>query len=69
MTLDPVKAPDEPEYLEISFERGRPVALDGREFDSVTLVERLNAAGGRHANVGRYPGSCRPRPPSQLKSQ
>jgi argininosuccinate synthase len=52
LTLDPVKAPDEPEYLEISFERGRPVALDGREFDSVTLVERLNAAGGRHG-IGR----------------
>ena len=52
LTLDPVKAPSEPEYLEISFERGRPVALDGREVDSITLIERLNAAGGRHG-IGR----------------
>ncbi len=42
------KAPDKAEYLEIDFEAGLPVALEGRKIDGVKLIEQLNAAGGRH---------------------
>jgi argininosuccinate synthase len=51
-TGDPRTAPDEPEYLEIEFEEGRPVGLAGERLDPLTLMDRLNAAGGRHG-VGR----------------
>jgi argininosuccinate synthase len=51
-TADPRTAPDEPEYLEIDFEEGRPVGLDGEAADPLALMERLNATGGRHG-VGR----------------
>jgi argininosuccinate synthase len=51
-TVDPVDAPAEPEYLEVEFERGRPVGLNGRRLDGVPLIERLNEVGGRHG-VGR----------------
>jgi argininosuccinate synthase len=51
-TADPRSAPDEPEYVELEFEAGRPVALNGERLDPVALMERLNAAGGRHG-VGR----------------
>lgn len=46
------EAPDEPEYMEIHFERGIPVALDDEEMDGVTLINTLNARGGKHG-VGR----------------
>jgi len=45
-------APDEPAYIEISFERGMPAALDGDEIDGVALVERLNELAGKHG-IGR----------------
>src|SRR5436309_15069703 len=51
-TVDPVKASNEPEYIEIEFEHGRPVGLNGRRLDSVPLIERLNEVGGKHG-VGR----------------
>ncbi|HXG10463.1 MAG TPA: argininosuccinate synthase [Gemmataceae bacterium] len=51
-TVDPTQAPDEPEYIEIEFERGIPVGLNGQKLDGVPLIERLNQVGGRHG-VGR----------------
>ncbi len=51
-TADPAKAPNEPEYVEIEFELGRPVALDGKRLDGVPLIEELNLRGGKHG-VGR----------------
>ena len=51
-TTDPVKAPNEPQYLEVEFHEGRPVALNGEKMDGVPLLERLNEIGGRHG-VGR----------------
>jgi argininosuccinate synthase len=51
-TTDPGSAPDEPAILEISFEQGIPVALDGERLDPVTLVQRLSDLGGKHG-VGR----------------
>src|SRR5437764_2740323 len=51
-TVAPELAPDKPEYLEIAFERGDPVAVDGEHLPSATLLQRLNEIGGRHG-VGR----------------
>ena len=51
-TANPAQAPDEPTYVEIDFERGVPVALDGRRLDGVTLITRLNEIAGAHG-VGR----------------
>ncbi|MEQ6378370.1 argininosuccinate synthase [Bacillaceae bacterium S4-13-58] len=44
--------PDEAEYVEITFEEGVPVALNGEEMDLVPLIEELNLLGGKHG-VGR----------------
>ncbi len=52
LTVAPEKTPDDPQYLEIEFENGTPVALDGTKFDSVSLLEKLNTIGGEYG-VGR----------------
>lgn len=52
MTVSPAAAPDEPEYVEISFERGEPVALNDKALGPVALVEELNRVAGAHG-VGR----------------
>ncbi|HXX38177.1 MAG TPA: argininosuccinate synthase [bacterium] len=52
LTVDPTKAPDTPEYLEIGFDRGIPVSIDGKALDPVTLIETLNRCAGAHG-VGR----------------
>jgi argininosuccinate synthase len=44
----PEEAPDDPETLEISFEEGCPVALNGERLALVELIERTAALGGRH---------------------
>jgi argininosuccinate synthase len=51
-TTDPRQAPNDPEYLEIDFEHGRPVALNNKKLDGVPLLEQLNKVGGKHG-VGR----------------
>jgi argininosuccinate synthase len=51
-TVDPAKAPNEPAYVTIDFEHGRPTGLDGKPMDGVPLIERLNKLGGEHG-VGR----------------
>ncbi len=51
-TVDPRRAPDEPEYVEITFERGDPVAVDGERLSPAALLARLNEIAGRHG-VGR----------------
>ena len=51
-TVDPVKAPDEPEYIEIEFKHGIPTALNGKATDGAPLIEQLNKIGGKHG-VGR----------------
>ena len=52
LTVDPATAPDDPEYVEIGFDAGTPVALDGRRLDPVELVASLNTRAGAHG-VGR----------------
>jgi argininosuccinate synthase len=51
-TVDPAKAPNEPAFVTIDFEQGRPVALDGVPTDGVPLIDKLNKLGGAHG-VGR----------------
>jgi argininosuccinate synthase len=51
-TKSVAEAPDKPGYVEIGFEKGMPVALDGRELDPVSLVKRLHEQAGEHG-VGR----------------
>lgn len=51
-TIDPLKAPNEPAYLEIEFEHGIPMGLNGQKMDGVPLLEKLNELGGKHG-VGR----------------
>ncbi len=52
MTTDPEDAPDEPEYVEVSFHEGVPVALNGERLAPVPLLERANEIAGRHG-IGR----------------
>jgi argininosuccinate synthase len=52
LTRSPQKAPEKSEAVEIAFERGVPVAVNGQKLDAVTLVELLNEIGGRNA-IGR----------------
>jgi argininosuccinate synthase len=51
-TKSPAAAPNKPVYVEIAFERGIPLSLDGQEMGGVALVDRLNALAGEHG-VGR----------------
>jgi len=51
-TKSPAEAPDDAAYVEIGFEAGLPVSLDGEAIEPVTLVKRLNALAGEHG-VGR----------------
>ncbi|MDQ6835821.1 MAG: argininosuccinate synthase [Actinomycetota bacterium] len=44
----PELAPDQPELLEVEFERGVPVALGSERLDPVALIERAGAIGARH---------------------
>ncbi len=46
------QAPDEPAYVEISFEQGLPVAIDGEQMPGTAMISHLNALTGSHG-VGR----------------
>src|SRR5690606_19604462 len=52
MTNAPEDAPDRPQYIEIGFEKGYPVTLDGEALSPVKMLEALNEIGGLHA-IGR----------------
>jgi argininosuccinate synthase len=52
LTTSPEQAPDEPAYVEIGFEQGFPVSLDGVSLGPIELLSRLNRLGGAHG-VGR----------------
>ena len=52
LSVDPELAPDEPLYLEMSFERGNCVAVDGRAGSPAEIIRRLNEVAGRHG-IGR----------------
>lgn len=46
MGVSPEKAPDQPCYVTIHFEKGVPTAIDGKEMDGVSIVKKLNELGG-----------------------
>ncbi|WP_461829689.1 argininosuccinate synthase [Aquifex sp.] len=53
ITTSPEKAPEEPEYVTVGFEKGRPVQLNGETYRSLAeLLEKLNELGAKHG-VGR----------------
>jgi argininosuccinate synthase len=52
LTVSPEKAPDQPEIIEIGFEAGVPVSLNGKPVGPVEMVETLNILGGKHG-IGR----------------
>ena len=52
LTVAPEDAPHEAEYVEIGFEAGYPVSVNGKRLGPVALLERLNAIGARHG-IGR----------------
>lgn len=52
LSVSPMQAPDTPEYVEIDFEAGTPVAVNGERLSPAALLTKLNELGGRHG-VGR----------------
>jgi len=51
-TVSPQNAPDEPEYIEIGYEAGDPVSLNGKTLSPAVMLEQLNNIAGRHG-IGR----------------
>ena len=52
LTAAPEEAPDQPRTVEVEFESGTPVGLDGRRLAAAELVEQANRIGGEHG-IGR----------------
>ncbi len=48
LSVPPTKAPDEPKYVTIGFEKGEPVSIDGERLAPRPLVEKLNEIGGAY---------------------
>ncbi|GHG15875.1 argininosuccinate synthase [Paracoccus sp. KCTC 42845] len=51
-TVNPEDAPDAPEFIEVTFERGDAVAINGEALSPATILTRLNELGGKHG-IGR----------------
>jgi argininosuccinate synthase len=51
-SVSPENAPDTPEYIEIEYKSGDPIALNGKELSPATMLESLNALGNKHG-IGR----------------
>ena len=52
LSVSPKEAPDTPEEVEITFDQGNPVAVDGQAMSPAALLTELNRLGGRHG-IGR----------------
>ena len=48
LTVPPEQAPDQPEYVELSFEKGTPISVNGTPTPPAALVDMLNTIGGRN---------------------
>ncbi len=48
MGVTPEKAPDVPTYIEISFNQGKPVSLNGKNMSMVEIIKKLNEIGGKN---------------------
>ena len=53
LSVSPLEAPDTPEYLELTFEKGVPTALNGQAMKASEIIARLNQMGGRNG-IGLY---------------
>ncbi|MBC7328329.1 argininosuccinate synthase [bacterium] len=51
-TVSPRNAPNEPQYIDLEFKEGEPIALNGEQLSLPELISRLNEIGGRHG-IGR----------------
>ncbi|WP_223421834.1 argininosuccinate synthase [Tateyamaria pelophila] len=51
-TVAPEDAPNEPEYIEVGFERGDAVSINGEMMSPATILTKLNELGGKHG-IGR----------------
>ena len=51
-SVSPEKAPNEPEFIEVEFEKGDAVAINGKKMSPATLLTELNRLGGKHG-IGR----------------
>ncbi|MDH7508525.1 MAG: argininosuccinate synthase [Methanomassiliicoccales archaeon] len=51
-TVSPAKAPDEPTYIDIGFEKGIPISIDGQKMKPVELIKKLNEIAGKNG-IGR----------------
>ena len=52
LSVSPEDAPDKPEYVELDFEKGNCVAVNGRKLSPAKVLKVLNALGGKHG-IGR----------------
>ncbi len=52
MTIDPIDAPHTPEYVELDFEQGDCVAINGDKMTPAQIIKRLNSKAGKHG-IGR----------------
>jgi argininosuccinate synthase len=52
LTVSPEKAPSNPLYIKIGYEKGDPVSVDGKRMSPATLLSKLNGIAGRHG-IGR----------------
>ncbi len=52
LTVSPEAAPDAPQYLEVDFEKGIPVGIDGKRLSPAALLSELNRIGGANG-IGR----------------
>jgi argininosuccinate synthase len=52
LSVSPEEAPDEPEYVELEFEAGNCVAVNGERMTPLRVMEKLNELGGKHG-IGR----------------
>ena len=48
MSVSPLQAPDKPEYIEMEFEQGTPVSLNGKKMTPKEIILELNEIGGRN---------------------
>ncbi|MFW0776862.1 MAG: argininosuccinate synthase [Rickettsiales bacterium] len=51
-SVSPEEAPDKPEFIEVEFERGDAVAINGEKLSPAALLTKLNELGGKHG-IGR----------------
>ena len=52
LTVSPEEGPNEPEYVEIEYAKGNPIAINGERLGPAAIIERANQIAGRHG-IGR----------------